>query len=240
MSASYPAARRVAFPPNWPARIGSSRSLAIYVIYAAQILDITWARFVTGLDHGGRFLSRMFPPNVAPDKLQLLYAGMMESLQIAMLATVFGVALALPLGLAAARNLSPAPLAWSPRADRAVPHLPSGHRRDPVRQGGRLRRARRHAGADRRLDGLPLQAARRGGRGNVDEAGRGGARDRRVVPFGRRDGRAAAGDAALHRLLRLSARFQPAQFRAGRVWSAAAASARRCSPRSSASTTTSC
>ncbi len=30
----------------------------------------------------------------------------------------------------------------------------------------------------------------------------------------RRDGRDAAGDAALHRLLRLSARFQPAQFRA--------------------------
>ena len=75
-------------------------------------LDFTWARFITGLDHGGRFLSRMFPPNVAPDKLQLLYAGMTESLQIAVLSTVFGVALAIPLGLAAARNLMPAPLAW--------------------------------------------------------------------------------------------------------------------------------
>ena len=111
MSASYPAARRVAFPPNWPARIGLAL-LAIYVIYAAQTLDFTWARFITGIDHGGRFLSRMFPPNVAPDKLQLLYDGMTESLQIAVLSTVFGVALAIPLGLAAARNLSPAPLAW--------------------------------------------------------------------------------------------------------------------------------
>jgi phosphonate ABC transporter permease subunit PhnE len=111
MSASYPAARRVAFPPNWPARI-SLGLLAIYVIYAAQTLDFTWSRFITGLDHGGRFLSRMFPPNVAPDKLELLYAGMTESLQIAVLSTVFGVALAIPLGLAAARNLSPAPLAW--------------------------------------------------------------------------------------------------------------------------------
>ena len=41
---------------------------------------------------------------------------MLESLQIAVLATAFGVALSLPLGLAAARNLSPAPLAWSARA----------------------------------------------------------------------------------------------------------------------------
>ena len=111
MSASYPAPRRVAFPPNWPARIGLA-VLALYVVYASSIVELTWARFVIGLDHGGRFLSRMYPPNVAPDKLQLLYAGMMESLQIAVLATVFGVALAVPLGLAAARNLSPAPLAW--------------------------------------------------------------------------------------------------------------------------------
>ena len=111
MTASYPATRRVAFPPNWPARI-SLGLLAVYVLYASQILDFTWARFITGLDHGGRFLSRMFPPNVAPDKLQLLYAGMTESLQIAVLSTVFGITLAIPLGLAAARNLSPAPLAW--------------------------------------------------------------------------------------------------------------------------------
>ena len=174
---------RVAFPPNWPARIGLL-ALALYVVYAAPILDITWARFVAGLGHGARFLSRMFPPNVAPDKLELLYGGMIESLQIAIIATVVGVLLSLPLGLAAARNLAPAPLAWTARAlDRAVPHLPSGHRRHPVRQGGRLRRARRHAGADRRLARIPLQAGRRSGRGNVDEAGRGGARDRRAVPL---------------------------------------------------------
>ncbi len=105
---------RVAFPPNWPARIGLI-ALTLYVVYASQILDMTWARFVAGLDHGSKFLSRMFPPNVAADKLDLLYQGMTESLQIAILATVFGIALSLPLGLAAARNLSPAPIAWTAR-----------------------------------------------------------------------------------------------------------------------------
>jgi phosphonate ABC transporter permease subunit PhnE len=112
--ASLPS-RRVAFPPNWPARIGIAL-LALYVVYAARILDITWARFLIGLDQGARFISRMFPPNVAPDKLELLYGGMIESLQIAIIATAVGVLLALPLGLAAARNLAPLPIAWAARA----------------------------------------------------------------------------------------------------------------------------
>jgi len=107
-------AARNPFPPNWPARIGLI-ALAAYVIYAAQILDITWSRFVDGLGHGGRFLSRMVPPDFSPDKIELLRHGMLESLQIAILSTVFGIMLSLPLGLAAARNLSPAPLAWAAR-----------------------------------------------------------------------------------------------------------------------------
>jgi phosphonate ABC transporter permease subunit PhnE len=106
--------RRIAFPPNWPVRIAIA-VLALYVIYACTILDITWARFLTGLEQGSRFISRMFPPNVAPDKLQLLTIGMIESLQIAIVATAIGVVLALPLGLAAARNLAPTPLAWAAR-----------------------------------------------------------------------------------------------------------------------------
>jgi len=106
--------RRRAFPPNWPARIGLV-ALALYVIYAGSILDLTWPRLVEGLGHGGRFIARMVPPDFSADRLQLLRHGMIESLQIAILSTVFGIALALPLGLAAARNLSPAPVAWLAR-----------------------------------------------------------------------------------------------------------------------------
>jgi phosphonate ABC transporter permease subunit PhnE len=114
MSATSPSARRVAFPPNWPARIGALVLLA-YVAYASTILDITWARFLIGLEQGGRFLSRMFPPEFAADKLDLLTDGMLESLQIAILATVFGTLISLPLGIAAARNLSPLPVVWIAR-----------------------------------------------------------------------------------------------------------------------------
>jgi phosphonate ABC transporter permease subunit PhnE len=108
------ASARVAFPPNWPAR-AALLALLGYVIYASAILDMTWARFFEGLGHGERFLSRMFPPAFATDKLELLQHGMFESLQIAILATLFGIALSLPLGLAAARNMGPAPLAWAAR-----------------------------------------------------------------------------------------------------------------------------
>jgi phosphonate ABC transporter permease subunit PhnE len=116
---SAPAARRVAFPSNWPVRIGFILLIA-YVIYASSTVGVTWARFVDGFGHARRVLARMFPPDFAADKLALLQAGMLESLQIAVLATVCGVALSLPLGLAAARNLSPAPLAWTARTLIAV------------------------------------------------------------------------------------------------------------------------
>ena len=108
-----------AFPPNWPARLGWAL-LAAYVLYAATKLDVTWARFLTGLGNAERFLGRMFPPNLEPDKLQLISAGMLESLQIAVLATAAGIVLSLPLGLAAARNLAPAALSGTMRGVIAV------------------------------------------------------------------------------------------------------------------------
>jgi phosphonate ABC transporter permease subunit PhnE len=111
--------RRLAFPPNWGFRIGLV-ALVLYAVYASSILELTGARFIQGLGHGARFLARMFPPNMAADRLHLLIQGMAESLQIAVLATAVGVALSLVLGLSAARNLTPGPLAWSARSVIAV------------------------------------------------------------------------------------------------------------------------
>jgi len=92
--------------------------------YASQILDVTWARFLIGIEQGSRFIARMFPPNVAADKLQLLYAGMTESLQIAVLATVIGIALSLPLGpRRRAQSQLRADRLGRAHADRAVPHV---------------------------------------------------------------------------------------------------------------------
>lgn len=113
------AVRPPAFPVNWPARLAWI-GLGLYTLYATSILNLTWQRFVVGLGNGAKFLDRMFPPNWQADKLELITSGMLESIQIAVLATFFGVLLSLPLGLMAARNLSPGWLSWAARGVIAV------------------------------------------------------------------------------------------------------------------------
>jgi phosphonate transport system permease protein len=114
MTAATPSrALRRPFEANWTARMGWAL-LALYVVYAGARLGFTWARFVAGLDHGARFLARMFPPNF--ERWQLLVDGVVESIQIAIIATFFGVLLSLPVGFLAARNLMPAWITWPSRA----------------------------------------------------------------------------------------------------------------------------
>ena len=95
---------RRAFAPDWGMRIFGLLILA-YLFYAATQLDLGLGRFISGLGEGGRFLARMFPPNF--ERWELLLEGMLESIQIAVLATVFGILFSLPLGLMAARNIAP-------------------------------------------------------------------------------------------------------------------------------------
>ncbi len=106
--------RRPAFLPNWPARL-AWLALITYAFYAASILDVTWERFVTGLDNGMRFIARMFPPDTGAAKLQLLAKGLYESIEMAIIASALGILLSLPIGLLAARNLMPAWVTWPMR-----------------------------------------------------------------------------------------------------------------------------
>jgi len=89
-------------------------AIAAYIAYALSRLDFTWARFMTGLDNGARFIGRMLPPNIAqPDTL---LKGLTESLEIAVLASFLGILVSLPIGLVAARNLMPPWASWPARA----------------------------------------------------------------------------------------------------------------------------
>ncbi len=89
-------------------------ALAAYVAYACSRLDFSWARFMSGLDNGARFIARMLPPNIAqPDTL---LKGLTESLEIAVLASFLGIVVSLPIGLIAARNLMPAWASWPARS----------------------------------------------------------------------------------------------------------------------------
>ena len=88
--------------------------LAAYVVYACTRMEVSWERVLVGLDNGHRFFARLFPPNFA--RWDLLVKGLRESLEIAVLASALGIVLALPVGLAAARNLMPAWVSWPARA----------------------------------------------------------------------------------------------------------------------------
>lgn len=101
---TLPVLRRNPFAPDWAMRVLGLLLIA-YLAYASTQLDLGLGRFITGLGEAGRFLARMFPPNFA--RWELLLEGMLESIQIAVLATVGGIILSLPLGLMAARNLAP-------------------------------------------------------------------------------------------------------------------------------------
>ena len=102
---------RQAFVPNWPRRLGFV-ALGLYTLYALSTLQITWPRFLKGLDQGAIFLRRLWPPNMAPDRIALMNEGLLESVQIAVLSTALGVVISLPIGLMAARNISPVWLSW--------------------------------------------------------------------------------------------------------------------------------
>ena len=103
---------RRAFTPNWPARLGWL-ALIGYCVLAAWSLEITWDRFVIGLENGAKFLGSMIPPNFG--RWQLLLGNILETLEIAVIASAFGVAFSLPIGLAASRNLMPTWATWPAR-----------------------------------------------------------------------------------------------------------------------------
>ena len=114
MNTSAITATRNPFPANWPTRLGWLM-LLIYCIWAAAQLDFTWDRFVAGLANAERFLSRMFPPDFSGDKWEMIVKGLTESLEIAIISSALGIAISLPIGLMAARNLSSVWLSWPAR-----------------------------------------------------------------------------------------------------------------------------
>jgi phosphonate transport system permease protein len=103
---------REAFPANWWAR-GAWLLFAAYLLYATAQLEFTPARFASGLEHGAKFVARLFPPDF--HRWELLLKGMLESLQIAVVASALGTLISLPLALVAARNLMPALASWPAR-----------------------------------------------------------------------------------------------------------------------------
>lgn len=110
---AHPVMRASPFRASSAARLAMAAGV-LYAVYALAQLNFSWPRFVSGLARAGNLIARMFPPDLA--KNDILWSGMVESMQIAVLASVLGILLSLPLGLLAARNLMPQPVSWMARA----------------------------------------------------------------------------------------------------------------------------
>jgi phosphonate transport system permease protein len=90
-------------------RYGLLTPAIVYLIWSlAFSLEVDAARVVQGLTRAGNMLSRMIPPDFS--RWELLYRGVTESVLMAFAASFVGMILAVPIGLAAARNLAPTPV----------------------------------------------------------------------------------------------------------------------------------
>ena len=89
-------------------RHGLAMLALAYLFWSVGTLDIEWARVAKGFPRALNILVRMVPPDFS--RWELLLRGVLESVQMALAASFFGMILAIPVGICAAANLVPKPV----------------------------------------------------------------------------------------------------------------------------------
>ncbi len=82
---------------------------AIYLALAFGTMEVDWGRVLDGLPRGQKFVAAFFPPDFIT-RAGAIGEGIYESLWMTVVSTVIGVAISIPIGLGAARNLAPRPV----------------------------------------------------------------------------------------------------------------------------------
>ena len=78
----------------------------VYLFLAITSMDVNWTRVAEGIPRTERFINAFLPPNFA-DNRGVVWDGIQESILMAIVSTVAGIMLSIPIGLGAARNLAP-------------------------------------------------------------------------------------------------------------------------------------
>jgi len=94
-------------------------SAVIYCILVVQTTPVNWTRVWEGLPRGAAFLSAFFPPDFVT-RWDEIADGIAESLWMTVVSTVIGIAVSIPVGVGAAKNIAPAPVYYFCRAVLAV------------------------------------------------------------------------------------------------------------------------
>jgi phosphonate transport system permease protein len=91
----------------------------IYFVSVLQTTPVNWTRVWEGLPLGAAFLAAFFPPDFV-SRWDEIAEGIAESLWMTVVSTVVGIALSIPIGVGAAKNIAPAPVYYFCRAVLAV------------------------------------------------------------------------------------------------------------------------
>ena len=84
-------------------------SILLYIVLAWLSVEINWARVAQGMDRGLAFMASFLQPDFVSRSGEI-FTGLKESLTMTLASTAIGVLLAIPVGLGAARNISPVPV----------------------------------------------------------------------------------------------------------------------------------
>ena len=79
---------------------------ALFLALSIGTMDVNWSRVAAGLPRAERFVASFFPPDFT-SKSADIWEGIIESLWMTVVSTFIGILLSIPVGLGAARNLSP-------------------------------------------------------------------------------------------------------------------------------------
>lgn len=108
MSTAYPTRWRR--PPQLirarPWRIALGLLALAYLGVAIGSVEVNWARVAEGMDRGARFVGGFLVPDFTT-RWRDISLGLVESLTMTFTSTVAGVLISIPIGIGAARNISP-------------------------------------------------------------------------------------------------------------------------------------
>jgi phosphonate transport system permease protein len=100
---------------RWTLALGAG----LYLAFALGTMDVNWTRVWAGLPRGAQFAKAFFPPDFT-SRWNEIVEGISESLWMTVISTAVGIGISIPVGIGAARNISPAPVYYFCRAILAV------------------------------------------------------------------------------------------------------------------------
>lgn len=101
--------RKPHFVTNPMLRWSLLAGFVIYLIAAFLTVDVNWTRVYEGLDRGWQFILAFAKPDFI-SRGGDIWHGLLESIVMTVAASVVGILISIPIGLGAARNISPMPV----------------------------------------------------------------------------------------------------------------------------------